>query len=145
VVKLTIELVPKTCWFANLRSIVKSEDWDILRKETYKLAGYYCEICGGKGVQWPVECHEVWEYDDERKIQRLKKLIALCPSCHEVKHVGYANIRNRGEIAIKHLAKINEWSINEAEVYVKQCFETWVRRSKFNWHLDLSYLEKLNI
>ena len=143
-IRLTIELVPSTSWFTNLRSLLKKKDWDVLRKEVYTLAKYSCEICGSKGEQWAVECHEVWEYDDENKIQKLKKLIALCPPCHEVKHMGYANLRNRGELAIKHLAKINNWSIAEAKTYVEECFKVWSWRSKFEWQLDLSYLEQLN-
>lgn len=39
----------------------------------------------------PVECHEVWDYDDDRKIQRLERRVALCPACHEVKHAGLAS------------------------------------------------------
>ena len=143
--KLTIELVPSTSWYSNLRSMLSKKDWDILRKEVYKLAGYQCEICSGKGKRWAVECHEAWEYDDENKIQILKKLTALCPACHEVKHMGHANTQNRGEIAVKHLAKINNWTIEEAKIYVEQCFEIWSWRSNFSWQLDLSYLKQLNL
>jgi hypothetical protein len=28
---------------------------------------------GGQGRRWPVERHEVWDYDDDRKIHRLKR------------------------------------------------------------------------
>jgi len=143
--KLTIELVPKTCWHSNLRTIIDKKDWDTLRKNTYKLANYQCEICNQKEANRTrarhLDCHEIWEYDDDKKIQSLKGLIALCPSCHEVKHIGYANTQNRGHIAIKHLAQINQWDIEKAHKYVKQCFEIWAWRSKFNWELDLSYLD----
>jgi hypothetical protein len=46
---LTIELVPKTAWFTNLRSYLTSKEWDVVRKKCYKEANYCCEICGGKG------------------------------------------------------------------------------------------------
>ena len=61
--KLTIELVPKTSWFTNLRSLVSKEQWDKIRNKVYWKAGYKCEICGSKGPKWPVECHEIWHYD----------------------------------------------------------------------------------
>jgi len=51
--KLTIELVPKTCFFSNVRSEISATLWDILRKETYRKANYRCEICNGKGEKWP--------------------------------------------------------------------------------------------
>ena len=37
-IKLTIELVPRTAWFSNVRSMVSREDWDVLRKECYAQA-----------------------------------------------------------------------------------------------------------
>ncbi len=66
--QLTVELVPRTCWFSNLRSELSKEEWDRLRRPVFERAGNRCEVCGGKGTQHPVECHEVWEYDDERLV-----------------------------------------------------------------------------
>ena len=83
--KLTVELVPRSLWGINLRSELPKSKWDKLRKATYKKANFVCEICGGVGRKWPVECHEIWHYDDENKVQRLDGLIALCPPCHQVK------------------------------------------------------------
>jgi transposase-like protein len=142
---LTIELVPQTCWYSNVRSHVSKEDWDKLRQRTYSLANNRCEVCGGIGPQHPVECHEVWHYDDEQHIQKLVRLIALCPSCHEVKHMGYANTQGRGQIAQRHLAKVNGWTPEQTKVYVKECFQLWEQRSQHEWRLDISYLEQLGI
>ena len=68
---LTVELVPKTAWYKNLRSELPEGKWDQLRKHSYRLAEYKCEICTGKGDKWPVECHEIWDYDDVNHIQKL--------------------------------------------------------------------------
>lgn len=103
---LTVELVPKTCWFSNIRDHVAPKAWDVLQRQTYRVANNVCEVCGGRSPKWPVECHEEWYYDDETRIQRLSGLIALCPSCHEVKHIGLANVRGRGEFAKAHLARV---------------------------------------
>src|SRR5207302_1396445 len=81
--RLTVELVPSSCWYTNVRSHVPKTVWDRLRRQVAAEAGNRCEICGGRGRRWPVECHEVWEYDDDEKIQRLQRLVALCPACHE--------------------------------------------------------------
>ncbi len=142
---LTVELVPQTCWYSNVRSNVSKQDWDKLRRYSYQQAGNRCEICGGVGHQHPVECHEMWHYDDEHLIQKLIGLIALCPSCHEVKHMGYANTQGRGDIAVAHLAHVNSWSIEEAEEYVEQCFKVWLARSRHQWKLDISYLAQFDI
>ena len=106
--RLQVELVPSTCWFSNVRDHVSKTDWDTLRKATYQKAGHVCEICGGRGPKWPVECHEIWHYDDESLTQTLKGLIALCPSCHETKHIGLAGLRGRVEIAKVHLGLVQK-------------------------------------
>ncbi len=84
-----VELVPASYWFSNVRSHVTREVWDQLRRQTYEATGHICEICGEVGRKHPVECHEVWHYDDEWRIQKLERLIALCPSYHAVKHSGF--------------------------------------------------------
>lgn len=142
---LTIELVPQTCWFSNVRSNVSTADWNKLKKISARQAGNKCEICNGQGDKWPVECHEIWHYDDEKKIQSLNGLISLCPSCHEVKHMGFANMQNRGHIAQDHLAKINGWSQEKTSQYVQKQFDVWLERSKYEWKLDISWLEKQGI
>lgn len=139
--KLSIELVPRTCWFSNVRSCVSKKDWDKLRKKTYQAAGHKCEICGGKGKRWPVECHEVWQYDDSNKTQTLERMIALCPSCHEVKHIGLAQIKGRMMHAVKHLMKVNKITEDEADDYLTKVFNQWRKRSTHNWKLDLSFLD----
>lgn len=143
--RLTIELVPESCWFSNVRSNVLPEEWDRLRRRAYRNAGYVCEICGGRGADHPVECHEKWFYDDERKIQRLVGLIALCPPCHEVKHFGLANKKGRTNEALLQLSRVNGWSIQSATEYVDKQFQVWLERSKDTWALDVTWLEQFGI
>jgi len=139
--KLTIELVPKTSWFTNLRSILPREDWDMVRHATYKSADYHCEICGGRGEAHPVECHEIWGYDDDQHRQVLIGLIALCPDCHRVKHIGLAQVRGAYPEALQHLARVNGWSIREAETYVALAFRKWRDRNHFKWEVDISFIK----
>lgn len=42
--KLTVELVPKPCWFSNVRDHVNQAEWDRLRCATYQQAGYVCQV-----------------------------------------------------------------------------------------------------
>jgi cytochrome c2 len=141
--KLTIELVPKTCFYTNVRSNVPKTTWDVLRKTCYAKANHVCEICGGKGQKHPVECHEVWKYDEYNGVQQLLRLIALCPACHTVKHIGMANIRGQGEHAIRHLASINGISYEEALAYKTEAFAVWRDRSLREWTLDISIIDRL--
>ena len=138
--KLTIELVPQTSWFKNLRSLLSESEWKQVRTKCYKNANYKCEICGNVGNKHPVECHEEWEYDDTNHIQTLKRLIVLCPSCHEVKHIGLAKIKGNFDRAIKHLMKINNINYDNALDYVLKVFYTYHNRSTHNWELNTDYL-----
>lgn len=140
--KLTIELVPRTSWFKNLRSMVEKKKWDFLRRRTYRQADYKCEICGGKGPKHPVECHERWDYNDKKLIQKLIGLIALCPSCHQVKHIGFASIQGKYNQALNHLKKVNGWTTKQAQKYVNDAFRIWEDRSEHKWIVDISWLEE---
>lgn len=144
-IKLTIELVPETAWFSNVRSCVKPADWDRIRRQCYRDAGFKCEVCGGRGEKWPVECHEVWHYDDTARKQTLVRMISLCPACHEVKHIGFAGIQGRRMEATRHLAKVNNWTPQEASRYVSEAFTLWSERSRYRYELDLSFLKRLGV
>lgn len=137
--KLTIELIPKSAWNSNLRSYLTDHQWNIVRRKCYQEAGYVCEICGGVGKKHPVECHERWGFENGQV--KLLGLIALCPSCHEVKHIGRADAVGRGPQALAHLMKVNEMTESEAMCYVRHAFRIWQDRSKKQWELNIDYLE----
>lgn len=144
--KLTIELVPETSWYNNVRSNVSKEEWDYIRKKCYKKANYKCEICGqtgkSQGFKHPVECHEIWDYNDDLKIQKLTGLIALCPHCHKVKHSGLALMQGETEIVINQLMEVNKMNPTEALEYLNKAFALWEYRNNFDWDLDITYLDK---
>ncbi|KAG0189364.1 hypothetical protein DFQ28_003490 [Apophysomyces sp. BC1034] len=139
-VKLTIELVPTACWYSNVRSNVFPATWDRLQTVVFKIAGYRCEICGGHGDSHPVECHEIWAYDDHKRIQRLAHLASLCPKCHQVKHIGFAISQGRAQQVVRWLAQVNQLTPAQALAYVQQTFQVHAIRSRFEWTLDLRLL-----
>jgi hypothetical protein len=143
--KLIIELVPSSCWWSNVRSNVTQAEWDRIRKEVYVRANYQCEICGGKGSSHPVECHEIWGYNLKTKTQLLVKFVALCPNCHEVKHMGLANVRGRAEQALSWFMKINKLEREKAMAHIKRAFSEWQQRSEMEWKLDVSLLSQYGI
>ena len=144
--RLTIELVPSSCWFSNVRSHVPSSVWEVLKKQTAKLTRYRCEICAGRGRRWPVECHEVWLYDDKTHTQTLVRLIALCPMCHKVKHIGLASVNGEFDEVRAHLMKVNQWPQQAtADAYIARAFHIFEERSQHEWALDISYLKRFGI
>jgi hypothetical protein len=104
-----------------------------------------CEICGGTGPKHPVECHEIWSFNDKKLTQKLINMIALCPDCHMVKHMGFARVQNKEAQAIAHFKKINKLTKKEAEDYINKSFQLWQKRSEKIWKLDISVLESYGI
>ena len=144
--RLTIELVPKTAWYINVRSEVSKSEWDRIRKKCYRKANNKCEICGdigkNQGVLHYVECHEIWEYNDENHKQTLMGFIALCPYCHKCKHVALATITGHYEIVVEQLMKVNNMSRQQVEEYIEKSFEVWHLRNQFEWEMDISYVNR---
>lgn len=143
--RLSVELVPKTAWWTNVRSNVSRKDWETCKNFVKERSGSRCEICGGRGDRYPVDCHETWHYDDDAGVQTLVGLIALCPACHEVKHLGRAFATGSGERAIAHLCRVNNWSPEHAERYCETVLRIWQIRSTMKWELDISFLRLLGI
>lgn len=131
--KLEINLVPADLHFVNLRAYYSKQEWDIIRKKVYDRAGHKCEICGGVGTHHKVEAHEEWSYDTETRLATLERLTALCPSCHEVKHFGFAVVSGHEDRALAHLCKINNLSIEEGEEQVQAAFAKWDERNETHW------------
>jgi hypothetical protein len=144
--KLTIELVPETCWYSNVRSNVSRSIWDKIRLKSYSHANNKCEICNdtgkNQGYRHNVECHEIWEYDDINKNQTLINLISLCPNCHIVKHPGLAGLNGKSHIVMNQLMKVNSISRTEANNVLNEAFKKFEERSKFKWNLDITYIDK---
>lgn len=92
-----------------------------------------------------MECHEIWHYDDDKQCQTLTGLIALRPSCHEVKHKGFSGLRGKKDEAVAHLALVNGWSLLGAFDYVDEAFDVWRERSRHAWQLDITWLETQGI
>lgn len=139
--KLTIELIPRNSWGDNLRSMFSPKVWKALQAKTFADAGHKCEICGGVGKKHPVECHEVWSYhqgqDDHTGVQVLERLIALCPMCHRVKHIGQSSIIGLFYPCLSHLKKVNNWAECEARHYIASCFKLWEDRNQYQWQVNI--------
>lgn len=142
---LEVELVPSTAWGSNMRSILTAAQWKTCQQFVYARSGRCCEICGDVGPRWPVECHEIWSYDDDAWIQTLDGLIALCSRCHQTKHAGFAAARGQLHLVLMQLREVNNWSLEHAELYLEAVFEVWDRRSQHGWDLDTTWLKQLGL
>lgn len=107
-------MVPQSLWGMNLRALLTEEDWKRIAKDARDRAGRRCRVCGEVGPKWPVEADEGWAYDDQRRIQILKGVIALCPDCHAVGHWGRTLTLGDSDRALKWMARVNRITTAEA-------------------------------
>jgi len=137
---LTIELIPKSCQGHSLYHNWPQKWWDKLRKLVYSRAERVCEVCGG-GPE--IECHEVWEFNIEKKTQKLVCLVCLCNSCHRAKHFGHSYLIGNGHQSIKHLMKVNKWSLERTLLYIDIVYAQHKKYKgiKFKKKLNLSLLD----
>lgn len=93
---ISFEMVPKQQASRNVRSYLEYvtgsfEKWAFIRNNEEQKAECKCIVCGGNskdiGKSFFTECHEVWQYDNKTKNQKLLKLEALCTLCHKIKHI----------------------------------------------------------
>ena len=139
--KLNFELVPDSCWYSNLRSILSPAQWDFIRKDAYARAGGRCMICGAPARR--LEAHERWEYDEQNCVQRLADVVAVCHSCHEVIHIGRTQLLGGEERACAHFLKVNGCSYAEYRKALGEANEAHRRRNEIaEWKLDLSWLKR---
>lgn len=146
--KLKIEMVPKTLWNINLRYLLTNKKWQEIRKnELKRCVGkqyyYHCEICDRQFNS--LDCHEIWHYNDQEKLQTLDGLIMLCKQCHLIKHIGFATnlaLDDKCNFAglIRHFCWVN--NATNSDFYEHYLIEKakWRERSKHQWNQNLKYI-----
>lgn len=139
--RLNFELVPDSCWYSNLRSILSPAQWDFVRKDAYARAGGRCMICGRPVRR--LEAHERWEYDEANGVQKLADVVALCHRCHETVHIGRAQLTGRGQEAEDWFMKVNGVSYAELRAALGKANDDHRRRNQIpEWKLDLTWLKR---
>lgn len=142
--KLNFELVPDGCWYSNLRSILSKSDWEIIKTSVRKKADGKCSICGTKAKV--LHAHEVWSYDEKNAVQKLEKVIAVCPDCHSVIHIGLTQLKGDEKRAEEHFMKVNGCSYAEYRKALGKANEEHKRRNQVSdWTLDLSWLKDFEV
>ena len=141
---LEIELVPRTTWYNNVRSRVSRDKWNAIRVHFKKPS---CQFCGRR---YGLHCHEVWKYDDVGHIQKLSGFETACFLCHSIKHLGLAGLMaKRGDLdyrrLVEHYCACNGCAREDFIQDREEAFKLWEERSKFEWTVDISYLDSLNI
>lgn len=152
--RLTVELVPRTAWWSNVRSNVTRAEWEKCKAYARNQTGGTCLICRSTGHQQgrrhAVEADEIWHYDDDKQIQTLVGIRPLCPMCHAVKHLGRTRQVSSPEQwarVIDHMCWVNgrEWTVTYLDRYLEIVFAIWEARSELEYSLDVSFLTTIGV
>lgn len=149
----------------NLWTLFDKATWDHVRTTSYARAGHRCMLCGeqaprptdgGSPRRGPVDAHEVWSWsmpDDDPSlgvgIQRLERIMTLCPACHACFHAANATTRARRDARYEEAAAfirgrqmdINGMSEEDLDRHLARSADDWNRtRGVDRWIVDLSHL-----
>lgn len=140
--KLKIELVPDGCWHTNLRYVLTKKQWEYISKTVRNNAKGKCSICGKNTTM--LDAHEVWEYNTEKGVQKLKDVIPVCKACHSVIHIDYTALKGNIEKAEKHYMQVNGCSYVEYKEDLRKAHELHSALNRVSdWKLDIyEYLKK---
>ena len=136
--RLSVELIPMTTVGINLRSELTPTQWDTLRRKVYSRVNYCCEACDASNIE--VHCHEVWDWDDKKHVQKLIGLRCLCWECHRTTHLSDPGIGGNLK-TLKHLAHVNGITIFKANKILLKAYLQGSIRSEHEWKLDMSWLD----
>lgn len=128
--KLEIQPIPISSWGISLASRLPQKEWDEIRHENYRDADYTCVICGA--TNRTLNCHEVWKFDDRRRIQRLVELECCCNLCHDVHHFGRSKeTKSKAYVdrLIGHWCKVNKKTRRDFALYLREIFEINKKRA----------------
>ncbi len=139
--KLDFEILPSGAWNNNLRTVLSKSAWDFIRRDAYDRSNGKCLICNRPSKR--LEAHEKWEFDKDKKVQKLIDVIGICHACHSVIHIGRTQVLGLEDKAIKHFRRVNDC---DYQVYInslKTATEKSIELSTVDcWALDLTWLER---
>lgn len=142
--KLNFDFIPEESWEFNLRRLLSPAEWDVVRRDAYKRAGYKCRICGRGNCR--LEAHEKWSFDTEKKIQKLEDVLALCRECHAVIHYQRTALCDGAEGARRaeeHFMRVNGCTESDFhEALARAAAQHERLNDTEDWQLDLSFLKR---
>jgi len=84
--------------------------------------------------------HELWDFDDEQRIQMLTGFKVVCEDCHNSIHMGRANKVGIGDAARQHLKKVNGWSDRQITNHLEKAQREWTSRIGIDYTLEVNWL-----
>ncbi len=136
--KLEIEPRPASTWGVTLANILPRKEWAELARQCKWEADYTCVICKADGTK--MHAHEVWEFDDKKKIQRLIDIQCCCVLCHDVHHFGRSSqvysLRYQEQL-IRHWCKVNKLTKADFQRHLQVIHTISKKRTRFHYQVKV--------
>lgn len=152
--KIRFEFVPYNQSNRNVRSYLeyKTGDykkWQSIRNYIEFEADSVCSICGKSSTEYAktyhTDCHEVWYYDYKTRMQKLKRLEALCIVCHNIKHANQHKKDNEYFLLLMQVySGLNGIDLEQAYKEYDDNINVRYSRNNIKYKLDLSYLKTVD-
>ena len=143
--KLQIDMVPATSWGKNLRKSIPKSRWNKIKEQAHDRNGRKCHICGSTEK---LHCHEMWDFDDESKTQRLAGLGTVCNMCHHAMHMGRSlqlALTDHLDMnaVVDHFLKVNQCTQKTFEQHRREAAALFNERSNHEWRIDFGEYEAI--
>jgi hypothetical protein len=136
--RLIPHLVPKPLWGKSAAQLFKGKGravWKRIRTEALQVALNACQVCSDATPESVLNCHELWEYDDEHATATLVGLRIQCRNCDCAVHMGRAEKQGFLDVAIAQLCKVNGIGEPEAMTLYRRAKGVWSQRNKKQWRI----------
>ena len=131
--KLMPHLIPKPLFRKSAANLLSRSAWGRIKADTLEVAHHTCQACDD--ADNALDCHEMWDYDEERGTATLIGLRMQCEDCHLAVHMGLAVKTGRGNAALTQLMKVNGIDASQAKALYHNAMDEWRRRNKIKWRI----------
>lgn len=130
--------LPKPLHGCAPRVYMGAQTWDRLRKRTYYMAKYKCQICGADcSDPGSMDAHELYTIDYEKGTSTFIKTVGICKACHNFYHSGrLITLFKRGvpfysadvvlSIVEHGFKQIHEWNLNHPDEQPLRAYGTFL-------------------
>lgn len=140
---LRFEFIPSSVFGKTVRQRLTPERLEQISKNVCKIG--VCSCCGGAVGSDHLFAHEVWEYNDYKKIQALADIIPVCERCSAV--ISFDHSVNKRNIDRNDLfqwyASVNRIPVSAAEEELTRARQKQNEREQFIWQQDDGSVDKV--
>lgn len=145
----------------DIRNYIESKSYVYLKDElgNYlldekgdKLKKFVCRICKCNSYDFRddittfTQCHEVWTYNELKRVQKLSKLKPVCVFCHEIIHINRFNKdKEYQDLLLERYCEINDISMEQARKDLEFAESERKRRGHIKYSLNMSLINKLDL